>query len=183
MQVKRRRVAIAALVLVLTAGAYGFGDVISGTISNWPESGPTMSIGDGNNHVTLWWSINTFDRGWFYGSGFTGDSDVAFVPSITDVTQISDASIYTYTAGSVGPASDADVDPDGVGDFLIWRNINSGYYGVLRVDDIHDVDLNQPYGELDGTWWFQTDGTGNFVPEPGTLVLLAAGLMLARRRR
>jgi MYXO-CTERM domain-containing protein len=157
--------------------------VISGTISDWSESGPVLQIGDGANHVSIWWSINTYDRGWFYGSGFTGDSDVAFASGVTDVTQITDASIYSYTSGSIGPQGDADYNANGIGDFIVWNNINTGHYGVLRLDDIDVIDLSIPLAELDGTWWFQTDGTGNFVPTPSTLVLLGLGALAARRRR
>lgn len=85
--------------------------VISGTITDWAESGPVIAIGDDANHVSLWWSINTLDRGWFYGSAFTGDSDVALASGVTEVTQISDACVYNFTSGAIGPFCDADCDP------------------------------------------------------------------------
>ena len=170
------------------------GDLLTGVITNWPKGGPLVTIGDGTNNVTLWWSLNTVDKGWFYGSTFTGDSDVAFAPSITDISQITDPSRFAFTPNFVGPADDADSDPDGVGDFLMWKNIISGYFGVLRVDDIHDVPFDLSDGFLDGTVWFQTDGSGNFddvvvgpvvvgpiggepIPEQGTLLLLGSGLL------
>jgi hypothetical protein len=156
--------------------------VISGTITDWPESGPFQTIGDGVNNVQMWWSINTYDRGWFYGSQYGLNSDVALAAGVTDISQITDASIYSYTSLYIGPVGDGDYNPSGIGDFVVYRNISSGYYGVLRVDDIHDVIMNPPYGELDGTWWFQTDGTGVF-PEPGTFGLVAlCGLLVTRRR-
>ncbi len=181
----RKYLAILLVALPLSANA----DVITGNIVDWPESGPNITIGDGINDVTLFWSIATLDFGFFYGSGFTGDSDVAIATGVTDISQITDASIFDFTADSVGPVGDADVDPMGIGTFLVWNNINTGYYGVLRVDDIYSTTGSFFDTFLNGTWWFQTDGSGDFsmreVPEPGILPLLAIGLFLGTllRRR
>ncbi len=174
---------ISLCVLVLACASETVGAIIGGTISGWRESVSLETIGDGTNHVTLAWSIHYFDMGYFYGSGHTGDSDVAYAVGITDITQIADASIFSFTDGFIGHYYDADADPDGVGDFIVWSNINTGHYGVLRIDDIY-VPPGQglDYAELDGTWWFQTDGTGNFVPEPGSLLLLGLGGLGLRRR-
>lgn len=150
------------LVALLSLGPLvAYADLVTGTIEDWVESGPLQVIGDGNNSVTLWWSSNTFDRGFFYGSAFTGDSDVAFATGVSDISEISDASVFAFTNGAIGPNCDADCSGTGVGDFIVWRNINTGHYGVLRVDDIVGN-----LGPLNGTWWFQTDGTGNFVTDP-----------------
>ena len=160
--------------------------VISGTITDWQESSNIETIGDGTNHVSAWWSINTFDKGWLYGSVFTADSDVAFATGITDISQIIDASIFSFTSGSTGPHCDADCDPDVVGDFVVWKNISTNYYGVLRLDDIVGFTL------LNATWWFQTDGTADFssasvVPVPAAIWLFGSGFLgllgIARRRR
>ncbi len=152
--------------------------IISGSISNWPESGPLTTIGDGTNHVTLWWSINNADRGWFYGSNSTGDSDVAFASGVSDVTQITNAGALTYTNINLpnphcDPACSAHGVP-GVGEFIVWKHTTTGHFGALRIDDIHP---GATVDELDATWWFDTLATGDFTgatvppPVPGVEVV------------
>ncbi len=80
------------------------------------------------------------------------------------------------------------IGPNGVGDFIVARNISTGHYGVLRIDDIQDQSWNDGFvdhwqGTLNGSWWFQTDGTGDFssvssVPEPSTYMLFGVGLLV-----
>ena len=74
------------------------GSVITGTIINWDESGPNLTIGDGTNHVQMWWSTYNLDKGWFYGSYYGHccpfiniDSDVSGARGITDISQITAA--------------------------------------------------------------------------------------------
>lgn len=176
-------VLVAILALPMTAQAV----LITGTITDWQESGPLQTIGDGTNSVSMFWSINTTDRGFFYGSGFTVDSDVSVAVGVNVISDIVDASTLTYTSGVVGPLCDADCAANGVGQFLVYNNINTGFYGALRIDDIVGSGLD---ATLNATWWFQDDGTGSFassaVPEPGGLALLGIGLFgmgLARLRK
>ena len=165
----------------LTAGGLCIGltqgGVISGTVSDW-LSAEVLVVGDGVDHVSIFWSINTANRGWFYGSQYNGDSDVAFADGITNITQIADASRFTYTAWHIGPHVDA--EPNGIGDFIVWRHTTTGHYGVLRIDDIAGTGNG---ATLEGTWWFQTDGTGNFVPAPGASAILPVAVAVAMRRR
>lgn len=125
--------------------------------------------------------MNTNNKGWFYGSQLTSDSDVAFATDITDISQINDASIFSFGDNFNGSHCDAECDSDGVGEFLIWRNIHTGHYGALRIDDINVLDLNSATanGEITGTWWFQTDGSANLsaVPLPAAVWLLSSGLI------
>ena len=159
---------VSATILLLSQGAMA--EVITGEITDWLHSDVYQVIGDDTNHVTMWWSINTYNRGWFYGRDWTGDSDVAYATDIVSIGQISDASQYDFDSHSIGPFCDAECDPDGVGDFIIWRNVDTGYYGVLRIDDIIDGN-NWDAASLNGTWWFQTDGTGNFSEAVATVDL------------
>jgi hypothetical protein len=165
--------------------------VISGKITNWEESSSAKTIGDGVNRVNLYWSINMIDKGWFYrGYDFYDGalSAVAFAAGVTDISQISDASIFNFGTEPIGPYCDADSDPDGSGDFIVWKNMNTGHYGVLRIDDIVYDGMHPAMATLNGTWWFQTNGTGNFsvVPEPSSFLLFlcgqaALGILFKRR--
>ena len=146
---------------------------------------------------------------WFYATNLSlvggpfDSMDVAWAEGITDVSQIADASIFDFIPapefsphvyyphmfadaqsndGSIGSTHDADI-----GDFLMIRNAETGHYGVLRVDLIHTFDTSgRPYAHMDATWWFQTDGSGDFssVPAPGATMLLGiAGMGVLRRKR
>jgi hypothetical protein len=80
---------------------------------------------------------------------------VALATGITNVTQITNAAIYApFSTGSIGPVSDAGAN-GGIGQFVVLQS-TSGYYAVVRMDDVQDDDT------LNATWWFQTDGTGDF---------------------
>jgi hypothetical protein len=167
-------------VAALSAPAAARTEVISGVIDEWPES-EELVLGDGVNSVRIFWSLNFYDTGYFYGrTGVQGNSEAADLAEVTDVSEITDASKFTfvpYPPSSVGPLCDADCDPDQVGDFVAWRSIDNGHFLVLRIDDIRVDDLAQSIAFLDGTWWFQTDGTGSFaVPEAPRATLLAVAL-------
>ncbi len=157
--------------------------VISGTIQDWASlwpgpypTPPLQLIGDGTNYVEASWSSYNPSAGYFYGSGgaygyYHTNTDVYRAYSVTDINQITDASVYTFNPNSIVAA---------VNNFVVFRNTQTDFYGVLRIDSITDHGSDPP--TLNGTWWFQTDGTGNFsanasVPEPGTLLLLGSGLV------
>ena len=139
--------------------------VFSGTIVGWPESGFLFQFDDYVNvvsYIQAWWSINGLnpDRGWFYGHN--SSTEVAFIVGITDVCEITDASIYTYDSYSVGPVYE--------GDFVLFHNIYTDYYAAFRVDDIYGTQASNSY--LDVTWYFQQNGTPNFGPcSSATLII------------
>lgn len=172
------------------------GNILTADVFYWDEAIP-LEIGDGTNKVSFMWVLPNE----FWGSAAAGltDSSVAIATGIKDISEIHDASIFEFTDDIVSPVCDAQCDPDGVGDFVIARNNRTGHYGVLQVKKIYDREWENDAGgieifhELDGTWWFQTDGTGNFSPEPskptggviGWIYLCALGAlgMLQRRSR
>lgn len=178
---KRWLHAAALAVAALSAPAAARSEVISGVIDEWPESEADLFLGDGVNSVRISWSLQYYNTGFFYGRGdFRGSSEVVVLPDITDVSEITDASAFTYVSyppSGVGPLCDAECDPDGVGDFVAFHSLDNGHFLVLRIDDIRVDDLAQSIAFLDGTWWFQTDGTGDFVvPEAPRAALLAVAL-------
>ena len=164
------------LFAICGVGSTARASIVAGTITGWEESTTTQTIGDGVNEVTLWWSLYHYDKGWLYG---TGDTKAAFAPDITHPAQITDASTYTFSSGGQGICYDADVDPEGVGDFVIFKNTATNHYAVLRVDDIIVQNLAAHQATLDASWGFQTDGSGDFssVPEPSTAALLVLALV------
>lgn len=186
----RKFFAVAGVLLIASLAQ---ASVISGTVtSDYFDGGagvPTSSpieFGDGVHSVTSFWVAASLHRGYINGilSPEVGDlihySDVAFAVGVTDISQITDASIFSFS--HITPSlCDAICDPDGVGDFAVTRNVLDGYYGVLRIDRIdHYNDDYDTFGLLQATWWFQTDGTGNFtspVPEPSSYLMFGIGML------
>lgn len=179
------------LILLNTAAS---GEIFTGSITDYQESAlpPALTFGDGLHSVTLWWSVNVLDRsGYFY---MTSDTQVALATGVSSISQITDASIFSFTTGYpgpyyVGPVYDVPIT-GGLNSFIVLRNQLDGFYGVVRVDDIfrYATPINHgtynSYSGLNATWWFQSDGSGSFVvPEPSTLAMLAIGGVLVLRCR
>jgi len=151
--------ALAGLVALLLSTHWAGAVVYQGTITNWHESSGVRRIGAEGKFVDLYWSIATVQgtnsTGWFYGSFLSFNTDVAHAAGITNVSQITNAGVFPFQTLSAGPF--------GSGTLLVWSNKYSGHFGVLRVDSITNLSLN-------GTWWFQADGRGDFsspaVPVP-----------------
>jgi len=193
------KVLLAVLGVLLMASS-AQATVLTGKLhSSYPEYYPvlpTLLIGDIANHLGISWDFGGSHKGFFNGrnDGYEADSAIAFATGVTDISQIKDASIFHPLAWNyVGPLCDAVCDPDGVGDFIVLRSISTGHYGVLRIDDIQYSEWWTSYdefgslffrsGSLNGTWWFQTDGTGDFssvssVPEPSSYMLFGVGLLV-----
>ncbi|MBX9893636.1 MAG: PEP-CTERM sorting domain-containing protein [Nitrosomonas sp.] len=188
----RTFLAVAGIVLLMASSAQA--TVISGTATSYyfnggaggPSSTP-IKFGDGVHSVTSHWGATSLHHGYIDGFFYPeGDapihySDVAFAVGVTDISQITDASIFSFSDRTPS-LCDAICDPDGVGDFVVVRNVLDGYYGVLRIDKIDYRDSeSEEDGFLQATWWFQTDGTGNFVspvPEPSSYLMLGIGMLI-----
>jgi hypothetical protein len=160
------------LLLALQICARSYAAVISGTASNLPNS-QLYLISVGPNTAELYWSADEVNStANIYAYTYT---DVGIATGITNVTQITNAAVIplqTDYLTSVGPVSDAAAN-GGVGTFIILRNGSSGYYAVARIDDVHS-------SQLDVTWWFQTDGSGDFsgYVAPGPLAHAVDALAL-----
>lgn len=139
----------------------GGGGVITGSITNQPDY-QTYTITDGSHSAQFLWSeASPGLSAWIYG---TYNTFVALATGITDVTQITNAAVYApFSSSSIGPVSDADGN-GGIGEFVVLQS-TSGYYAVVRIDDVQDDDT------LNATWWFQTNGTGDFSGAIGPATL------------
>jgi hypothetical protein len=142
------------LLLALQMCARSHAAVISGTATNLPNS-QLYLISVGPNTAELYWSADEVNStANIYAYTYT---DVGIATGITNITQITNAAVFplqTDYLTSVGPVPDAAAN-GGIGTFIILRNSSSGYYAVVRIDDVHS-------SQLDVTWWLQTDGSGDF---------------------
>ena len=151
--------------------------VLTGPVNALPESSSPFYWGDGTHNLYQTWSMHSATSGWFYAyiPGIS-NADVYVHSRLANPTTISNATEFPYsTSGSVLAYE---------GDTVFFRGKN-GYYGAWRLDDVYQA-YNGTYVQtyLNGRWYFQSDGTANFTPEPGSLCLLSlGGLLLARRRR
>ena len=109
----------------------------------------------------------TNSSGWFYGSNYhDSNADVYVYPGLDDPTTIADASVFVYCDSSsetcpspYGSSSSAWAQE---GDTVFFRGVN-GKYGAWKIENIYNDPTNSmDYAALDGTWYFQDDGTGNF---------------------
>lgn len=190
MNLYRKFLAVAGVLLMASSVQ---ATVISGTVTSsfWDgggglESSDPIKFGDGVHSVTSYWGTRTLHRGGIEGylaREFDTPlifSNIASATGVTDISQITDASIFSF-ANFARNLCDAVCDPDGVGDFVVVRNILDGYYGVIRIDKIDYYPFSFKIGDLQATWWFQTDGTGNFaspVPEPSSYLMFGIGMLV-----
>jgi hypothetical protein len=148
-------------------------------INAWPESGPIFTWGDGTHQLNQTWSVNVFtSSGFIYGSSYGFNVDV-YDAGVINLASVVNASTFAYSTGVVHFTE---------GDTLFFRGIG-GFYGAWVTTDVFPTGNpigHPPYADLNGTAYFQSDGTGNFtaVPEPSILLMLPAGmglLLYARR--
>lgn len=142
-----------------------------------------FSFGDG---------VNNLNAQWFYpGSGvgtipgyantntlFPGTSD-AWVFNLGYSVDINTLDTEIEVANSVQGAW-ADLHTNFVaGQWVAFKGLND-YYGVWYIQGYTGPDQWNRPGTLNGTWYFQDDGTsyfGSTVPVPGAVWLLFSGLI------
>ncbi|QOJ20633.1 MAG: PEP-CTERM sorting domain-containing protein [Gammaproteobacteria bacterium] len=186
-------IVLAIMLLISSAQAA----VITGTIKTYHDvearAPGGILIYYGNNHMIIpWVSTPSVENplAYFYSSKSLMSlffvpsdysADVAFATGVSNISQITDASIFNFTDNYIGPNKS--------GDFIVMKSISTENYAVLRIDSL--VPNNNYFSDgliffgsiLTGTWWLQTDGTGNFsspaspVPEPSMLMLLSIGML------
>ncbi|MDY6953861.1 MAG: hypothetical protein SWE60_20325 [Thermodesulfobacteriota bacterium] len=155
----------------------------TGPINDLGESSGIYWWGDGEINLHMEWSVHNAEGGdaWLYGSSYSWSNvDVYVYEGLSEHSVITDATAFHYTNAVVLA---------GEGDTVFFRSAN-GYYGAWRIEDICSAAGDFPGMHLEGLWYFQDDGTGNFAihsPIPGTLWLLGLGLLglavLKRRLR
>ena len=179
-----------ALAIFFSHQTYVYSTLLTGTISNWSDE---TSIDFGANascSATALWHVRTWNEGWFQGgwSDITPglNSDAAIAPGITDITQVTDATLYSYQ-GAPKQYQLADADVTGMPAFVLYYVPSCSCYGALRIDDIDVKSVAIPVeGYVNATWYFLDDSSADFsaVPEPATILLLSSGILgLAGFRR
>lgn len=143
--------------------------VVSGAIDDLNDS-QTYSVTDGTNSADLNWSVNAPGATAYVYATFS--TAVAVATGITNVTQITNAAVFTFVTSpfsAIGPVADAAAN-GGTAQFVVLRNQNTTHYAVVRMDDVQDN------GKLDATWYFQSDGSADFSSfVPGGPPLTLAG--------
>ena len=130
--------------------------ILYGGITAWAES-KNRFIFDNlvtiiDSQIEIDWSYNSYnpDRGWYYPRG--NGTEIAWVPDIADISEVTDAAQYTYSTAATGPANE--------GDFLFLRNLQTGFYAAIRLDNMYPH--TDGYPALDATWYLQTNGSTDF---------------------
>lgn len=192
-----RKINKLALVVALFLIPYSASAAIwTGSLQGVQGSQDPFYWGDGVNDLFQEWSVNRSSCcGWFYGSSYSiSNADVYVFSGLAGPTTIADASIFDYvdssTQTSPGPYGPSWAAWAQEGDTVFFHGVN-GYYGAWYIEDIYYDPANpMDYASLDGTWYFQDNGSANFtnsnVPLPNALWLLfsgIAGLVGTRIRR
>jgi len=133
------------------------GTIATGTIVGWPESGDEFIFDDFvtvTSDIQGWWSLNTLSQqlGWFYAYNFP-TTEIAHAPGVTEISEVTDASAFAYEmVYSTGPV--------GVGEFVFFRNLESGFYAAFRVDNVYGPSAVEALADI--TWYLQMNGTADF---------------------
>jgi hypothetical protein len=172
-----------ALAIFFSSHTNVYGTLLTGTISNWSENTRIDFGADPACSATALWHVSTWNKGHFQGawSDITSGlfSEAAVATGITDITEVTDASSYSYL-GAPTQYLLADADVTGVAPFILYHVPSCDCYGALRIDDIVVTSVAIPVaGYVNATWYFLDDGSADFsaVPEPATILLLSSGIL------
>jgi hypothetical protein len=176
-----RPVIAAAMIAVFLVTAYApataLAGVIMGELKAVPESRVDYSWGDGQHNLIQQWSAaNNSTSGYVYGTNYSWSNADVYNAGRINPLSVTNAAAFAYTKGSVFFTE---------GDALFFRGAN-GYYGAWLTQNVYPTGSGStPSAYLDAGWYFQSDGTSSFVPEPGSIAVAALFGMLtvARRRR
>ncbi len=170
---------IAACIFMLVLLPQAQGAITTGIITDWggdtSNYSTILEIGDGVDDIHMayiFYSSGTAVS--FHGTSQTGDSNVKRgAMNLNYISEVTDATPWNY--GNFGSLQVSE------GQYVFY--ISGGtqgqgnVYGALRINDIR---FSGGVGEIDGSWWFQNDGSGDFstavVPIPGAIWLLGSGL-------
>jgi hypothetical protein len=165
---------VVALAIVAAATSPASAGVMMGEFAGARESRDVIGWGDGVHNLRQEWSARTLNGGYVYGTNFSGSNADVYNAGRVDPMTIADASGFPYQKQST---------PFTEGDTILFRGSN-GYYGAWVTHDIYPTgNTVAPLSLLDATWFFQSDQTASFVPEPAALSLLAMPAIMLRRRR
>ena len=162
---------LAVTLLAIVQGAFSARATIYTTpMIAQPESTAVFTWGDGTHELSETWSVNNpTSSGWVYGSSYGFNVDVYDAGKIS-LASVADASGFTYSTSVIHFTE---------GDTIFFRGVG-GFYAAWHVTDVYPANNPPgvlPYAYLNGTAYFQSDGSGNFtsVPEPSTWEMLGVG--------
>lgn len=128
--------------------------LLSGPIDEIPEElseGP-WAWGDSYNRLCEYWSLSKPDESaWFYGTEIGVNVDVYVLAAPNDPLDVVAAEYFEYSKDPVLAQE---------GDTVFFRGTN-GYFGAWVIEDVQGNKIDG--GSLTGTWYYQSNGGGNFT--------------------
>lgn len=124
-------------------------------------------VGDSSRFVNSKWYFNKWihnDAQFEDVESITFGQNFYHSTTATNIKEVIGASGYQWVQQSLQNNNDANTN-NGIGAFVAHYNADSGYYGVIRVDDIYNLHfdgMGYPLNSVNYTWWVQTNHTDDF---------------------